>query len=112
MPRRSPQDYETVKPSRRAPPKLAEKRAASPSKIGSTAKFADAFASISIDHAAPFLKRGHVLSFAALFLFTLLLYVRPAELYPSPWTNSIALIVGVITLASFLASQISLEGTL
>ena len=113
MPRRSSTpDYETVKRSRRAQPKLAEKRAASLSQVQSTASIADAPAGISIDHPAPFLKRGHIISFAALFLFTLLLYVRPAELYPSPWTNSIALIVGLITLASFLATQISLEGNL
>src|ERR1051325_4896832 len=43
-----------------------------------------------------FLKRGHVLSFAALFLFTVVLYARPAEFYPSTITNSLALIVGVV----------------
>ncbi len=113
MPRRSsPQDYEPVKRSQTAPPKLAEPRAASTGQIQSTASITAAPGAISIDHAAPFLKRGHFISFVALFLFTLLLYVRPAELYPSPWTNSIALIIGVITLASFLATQISLEGNL
>jgi O-antigen ligase len=59
-----------------------------------------------------FLKRGHVLSFAALFLFTVVLYARPAEFYPSSITNSLALIVGVVTLATFAATQITLEGTL
>ena len=59
-----------------------------------------------------FLKRGHVLSFAALFLFTVVLYARPAEFYPSSITNSLALMVGVITLATFAATQITLEGTL
>lgn len=59
-----------------------------------------------------FLKRGHVLSFAMLFLFTVVLYARPAEFYPSVITNSLALIVGVITLATFTATQISLEGNL
>ena len=58
------------------------------------------------------LKRGHVLSFAALFLFTVVLYARPAEFYPSSITNSLALIVGLITLATFAATQITLEGTL
>ena len=59
-----------------------------------------------------FLKRGHVLSFAALFLFTVVLYARPAEFYPSSITNSLALIIGVVTLAMFAATQITLEGTL
>jgi O-antigen ligase len=59
-----------------------------------------------------FLKRGHVLSFAALFLFTVVLYARPAEFYPSSITNSLALIIGVVTLATFAATQITLEGSL
>jgi O-antigen ligase len=59
-----------------------------------------------------FLKHGHVLSFGALFLFTVVLYARPAEFYPSTITNSLALIVGAVTLATFAATQITLEGTL
>lgn len=58
------------------------------------------------------LKRGHVFSFAALFIFTVVLYARPAEFYPSPLTSSLALILGVITLALFGVTQVSLEGTL
>jgi O-antigen ligase len=58
------------------------------------------------------LKRGHSLTYAALFLFTIILYARPAEFYPSPLTSSIALIVGVITLAIFVPSQLSIDGTL
>lgn len=59
-----------------------------------------------------FLPRGHALTYSALFLFTVILYARPAELYPSPLTASIALIVGLITLAIFFPSQLSIEGTL
>src|SRR5437660_9340696 len=44
------------------------------------------------------LKRGHMFSYATLWLFTLLLYARPGEFYPSALTASIALIVGLITL--------------
>jgi O-antigen ligase len=58
-----------------------------------------------------FLKRGHAFSFAALFLFTLVLYARPAEFYPSAVTNSLALIIGIITLAVFAATQLSIEGS-
>ena len=58
------------------------------------------------------LKRGHVFSFAMLWLFTLLLYARPGEFYPSALTASIALIVGLITLGLFLPTQLALEGTL
>lgn len=58
------------------------------------------------------LKRGHGLTFAALFLFTVVLYTRPAEFYPSPLTASLALILALITLGSFIPTQLSLEGTL
>ncbi len=62
--------------------------------------------------ASYFLKRGHVFSYAALFLFTIVLYARPAEIYPSGLTASIALIVGVLTLGVFIPSQFALEGSL
>ncbi len=58
------------------------------------------------------LRRGHSLSYAALFLFTVLLYARPGEFYPSPITASLALITALATLAFFLPTQLSLEGTL
>src|SRR2546426_7266876 len=59
-----------------------------------------------------FLKHGHALSYAALFLFTLILYARPAEFYPSALTASIALLAGMATLGFFVPTQLSLEGTL
>jgi O-antigen ligase len=62
--------------------------------------------------AVTFLKPGHFFSYAALFLFTLILYARPGEFYQSRLTASIALIVGIAVLALFLPSQFSLEGTL
>ncbi len=57
-----------------------------------------------------FLKRGHVFSYAALVLFTAVLYARPAEFYPSALTTSIALVIGITTLAVFVPSQLFLEG--
>ncbi|MFN2577911.1 MAG: O-antigen ligase family protein [Pyrinomonadaceae bacterium] len=45
-------------------------------------------------------------------MFTIVLYARPAEFYPSAITNSLALVVGIITLACFIPTQISLEGKL
>lgn len=59
-----------------------------------------------------FLKHGHTFSYVALFLFTLVLYARPAEFYPSAVTASIALVMGVATLGFFVPTQLSLEGTL
>jgi putative inorganic carbon (hco3(-)) transporter len=61
---------------------------------------------------ATFLKPGHVFSFAALFMFTAILYARPAEFYPSPLTASIALIVALATIGFFIPTQLSLEGNL
>src|SRR5205807_2478212 len=55
------------------------------------------------------LKPGHAFSYAALFIFTIILYTRPGEFYPSPVTASIALVVGLITLAFFLPTQFVLE---
>jgi putative inorganic carbon (HCO3(-)) transporter len=55
---------------------------------------------------------GHKFTYAALFAFTLILYARPSEFYPSPVTASIALVVGIITLASFIPTQLALFGTL
>jgi O-antigen ligase len=59
-----------------------------------------------------FLRQGHSLTFAGLFLFTVVLYARPAEFYPSPLTASLALILGCVTLLIFLFSQLTVEGTL
>jgi O-antigen ligase len=64
------------------------------------------------DLSTTFLKHGHVFSYAALFLFTLILYARPAEFYPSALTASIALLAGIGTLGFFVPTQLSLEGTL
>jgi len=60
----------------------------------------------------PALSMGHKFSYAALFAFTLVLYVRPSELSTSPIAASIALVVGVMTLAFFLPTQLALEGNL
>jgi putative inorganic carbon (hco3(-)) transporter len=58
------------------------------------------------------LNRGHSLTYAGLFLFTIVLYARPAEYYPSALTASLAFFVAVITLAIYLPSQLSLDGSL
>src|SRR5687768_10483176 len=58
------------------------------------------------------LRPGHALTYAGLFLFTLVLYARPAEFYPSPLTASLAFYVAAVTLGIYLFSQLSLEGTL
>jgi len=58
------------------------------------------------------LKTGHFFSYTALFLFTAILYARPGEFYPSPFTASIALIVALAALAFYVPAQLTLEGNL
>ena len=61
---------------------------------------------------ATLLRRGHKLSFLALFAFTLVLYARPSEFYPNVITNSLALAMGIIALALFVPTQYALEARL
>ncbi len=59
------------------------------------------------------LKRGHALTFVGLFLFTLVLYVRPYELFPSlRWLTGIAYWLAVATIAVYIPTQLSLDGKL
>lgn len=124
---RSQTDYEPVTRSRRGRLSVAEDAASSeawpdaevwPAATDDSAasesaeSLEEAPSSVNKKTAPTFLKRGHKLTYAALFLFTVILYARPAEFYPSPLTTSLAYIVGLITLGIFVASQITLEGTL
>lgn len=111
--RSTPKDYETVSQPRSQRGKVSAftkgVEATEPSRvIAATNAFDDSVTG----PVTTLLKRGHVLSFAALFLFTIVLYGRPAEFYPSVWTNSLALIVGIVTLLFFAATQVTLEGNL
>lgn len=59
------------------------------------------------------LKRGHALSYIGLFLFTVMVYVRPYELTPSLlWLSSSAFWLAVATLVAYVPSQLAAEGTL
>jgi putative inorganic carbon (HCO3(-)) transporter len=59
------------------------------------------------------IKRGHGVSYAGLFLFSLLLFFRPYELSPSLlFLSSAAFWIAVLTLAIFLPTQLALEGNL
>jgi O-antigen ligase len=58
-------------------------------------------------------KHGHALSFAGLFLFTLVLYFRPYELFESlSGFTSLAFWLAVFTLIVFVPTQLGLEQTL
>jgi O-antigen ligase len=59
------------------------------------------------------LRRGHTLSFVGLFLFTLVLYFRPYELFPALSSlRTLAFWIAVSTLLIFLPSQLAMEGNL
>src|SRR3989454_6887968 len=59
------------------------------------------------------LKRGHGLSFAGLFLFTVVVYFRPYELFSwLSWASSMAFVIAVLTLIVYVPTQMGLEGTL
>jgi len=110
------EDYETVTRARKprviASPSLDEQQSpktSDPFQPPLTALERSLDATAAVD-SKTFLRRGHAFSFAALFLFTLVLYARPAEFYPSAVTNSLALIIGVITLTVFGVTQLSIEG--
>lgn len=61
----------------------------------------------------PSLKRGHALSFVALFLYATLAYFRPYELSPAlAWTLPLPYWLAVGMLVVFIPTQFALEGTL
>ena len=115
--RHQKQDYETVSRSRKSRAtefSVVQDRFQSRSLASEKASIihGEQAADLSPVNANTSLKPGHVFSYAALFAFTIVLYARPAEFYPSAITNSLALIIGIVTLACFIATQISLEGKL
>ncbi|HKS27236.1 MAG TPA: O-antigen ligase family protein [Pyrinomonadaceae bacterium] len=58
-------------------------------------------------------RRGHAISYAGLFLFTVVLYFRPYEIFTAlNSVKSMAFWMGVFTLAAYLPSQLAAEGNL
>ncbi|HKR13137.1 MAG TPA: O-antigen ligase family protein [Pyrinomonadaceae bacterium] len=58
-------------------------------------------------------RRGHAISFALLFLFSIVLYLRPYELFPAlSGFKQMAFYTGIVTLAAYVASQLATEGNL
>ena len=57
--------------------------------------------------------RGHGITFIALFIFSIVLYFRPYELVPALSSfTTMAFVIGMVTLAIFLPTQIVVEGNL
>jgi O-antigen ligase len=58
-------------------------------------------------------KRGHGLTFVCLFIFSIVLYLRPYELIPAlSGFKTMAFWVGIVTLTVYFVSQLALEGNL
>lgn len=58
-------------------------------------------------------RRGHTISFALLFLFSIVLYYRPYEMIPAlSGLMQMAFYTGIATLAVYVITQLSLEGNL
>ena len=86
-------------------------RAAEPGPTKPPAANADQPASQPLKTTATLIKRGHGVTFIAVFLFTALVYFRPYEIFPSlKWTASSAFWVALATLAIYAPSELALEG--
>ncbi|HYO91625.1 MAG TPA: hypothetical protein VEQ40_08315, partial [Pyrinomonadaceae bacterium] len=120
-------DYEPVTPSRRARSRETEEAEASDFLFlpPDSAKEEDSTERPSTDNDTKsklkkatkpenwIFRRGHAISYAGLFLFTVVLYFRPYELFTALRSlTSLAFWLGVFTLAAFLPSQIATEGNL
>ena len=58
-------------------------------------------------------RKGHTITFSALFLFTVILYLRPYEFFPALSSlKSMAFYVGLITLIIYAITQLTVEGNL
>jgi hypothetical protein len=57
------------------------------------------------------MRRGHAICFAGLFLYTLVIYYRPADIFQIPSLVSLSYWIAIFTLVAFLPSQLVLEGT-
>jgi Lipid A core - O-antigen ligase and related enzymes len=61
----------------------------------------------------PWIKRGHGASYLGIFLFTILVFLRPYELLPSlSWLSKGAFWTALITLLIFIPTQLGLESNL
>ncbi|HEX8068936.1 MAG TPA: O-antigen ligase family protein [Pyrinomonadaceae bacterium] len=114
---RQPSDYEPVAPARPAAPFEPTALATDWPAPGADPKtFATAARPDAPDTppaARPFARRGHALSYAGLFLFTVVLYFRPYELFPAlAGFTSIAFWIAVPTLVVFFVTQFATAGNL
>lgn len=57
-------------------------------------------------------KRGHAISYAGLFVFTIVLYFRPQEYISALAKAPIAIVPAILMLLAFIPTQLGMEGTL
>lgn len=57
-------------------------------------------------------KHGHTLSYAGVFLFTVVVFFRPYEFSSLSWLSTSAFWIAVVTLAVFVVTQLGLENTI
>lgn len=118
-------DYEPVTPARRDRARVQEEFVEQeewPSRDGDGAAENSSAVARSLRHRpappAPsgeerVLRRGHVLSYAVLFLYIVFIYFRPYEMFDSlAWMMPIVFWLGLATLVVFIPSQLVAEGTL
>lgn len=116
-------DYETLRPSSRArqaaknwsdeafefPQRAAKKESAFSTEL----PLPQSTKSTAVSERPAIVRRGHLLSYIGLFIFTVLVYFRPYELIPAlKGTSSMAFWVAVATLLIFVPSQLNFEGRL
>ena len=79
----------------------------------STATTSDLKEKVNAYSNSPILKRGHIISFFGLMLFTAFVYFRPYELFPQlSFLSSGAKWIATFTLVVFVPAQLGLEGNL
>jgi hypothetical protein len=87
--------------------------ASAPAPLSQTAQTGETSSSLMTGAGNWIRRRGHTLSFAVLFLFTIILYIRPYEFFPGLSSfKSMAFYTGIILLGIYAVTQLVLEGNL
>jgi putative inorganic carbon (HCO3(-)) transporter len=114
-------DYEAVKPLRRPEPPVGEEVApaanAAPAADGPhgtrlKAKKAKAAKPSKLRAENWVARRGHLVTYVGLVLFTAFVYFRPYELFNAPFLREGAQWLALLTLLAYIPSQLSAEGNL
>jgi len=119
-------DYESIFPSKRPRPEDAEsmgkgvfkqidldKPSQKPDAVSDKDKKDEKPSFMEVEAGQWTDKRGHGVTFALLFVFSIILYFRPYEMIPAlSGFKSMAFYVGIVTLAAYFITQLAVEGNL